>query len=146
MKIGFAAALIVASTALTGSCDGEDLSPSKTTLITQPTTATTITPPPSPITTGLPASCTVEVTATSYSTSGCALKCATNFCISDAAVVKSCGCSRVEIQTRTTSMCPTKTPCWQCHTGWGTFFITESCSTTATATASAAVTTTTSGL
>ncbi|KAK1833540.1 hypothetical protein QBC39DRAFT_345454 [Podospora conica] len=59
-----------------------------------------------------------------------------------AVVMKPCGCSRVEIQTRTTSVCPTKTPCWQCHTGWGGFFVTESCSTKATTTGSAAVTAT----
>ncbi|KAK0666523.1 hypothetical protein QBC41DRAFT_348701 [Cercophora samala] len=73
-------------------------------------------------TTSLPKSCTFTGTQTFYSSSGCGLTCSSGFCVIDAAVTKSCGCSRIEIETVTTTVCPTRTPCYQCYTGWGTFF------------------------
>ncbi|KAK4450952.1 hypothetical protein QBC34DRAFT_459338 [Podospora aff. communis PSN243] len=87
-------------------------------------------PPPTTLTTTtttLPASCTTTPTQTFYSSSGCSLSCSTGFCITDAAVTISCGCSRVAISPTTITVCPTKTPCYQCYTGWGTFFVTETC-------------------
>ncbi|KAK0711943.1 hypothetical protein B0H67DRAFT_472276, partial [Lasiosphaeris hirsuta] len=79
----------------------------------------------------IPDSCTTKVTQTFYSTSGCELACSSGFCVIDAAVTVPCGCSRVAIQTTTITACPTKTPCYQCYTGWGTFFETASCEATA---------------
>ncbi|KAK4201946.1 hypothetical protein QBC40DRAFT_48386 [Triangularia verruculosa] len=80
-------------------------------------------------TTSLPDSCTFTGTQTFYSSSGCGLACSTGFCISDAAVTRSCGCSKIEIHTVTTTVCPTRTPCYQCYTGWGTFFVDLPCPT-----------------
>ncbi|KAK0622640.1 hypothetical protein B0T14DRAFT_514190 [Immersiella caudata] len=81
-------------------------------------------------TTTLPASCTTTPTQTFYSSSGCALSCSTGFCVTDAAVTIPCGCSKVAISPTTITVCPTKTPCYQCYTGWGTFFVTETCAPT----------------
>ncbi|KAK0639924.1 hypothetical protein B0T16DRAFT_432486 [Cercophora newfieldiana] len=95
-------------------------------------------PPPTtttPTTTSLPASCTTVPTQTFYSTSGCALKCATGFCVRDDAVTIPCGCTSVAIHPTTITVCPTTTPCYQCYTGWGTFFVTQSCPSTGSAVA-----------
>ncbi|KAK4667903.1 uncharacterized protein QC764_0110940 [Podospora pseudoanserina] len=86
-------------------------------------------PPTTMETTSLPDSCTFTGTQTFYSSSGCDLTCSTGFCIIDAAATRSCGCSRVEIETVTTTVCPTRTPCYQCYTGWGTFFYDLPCPT-----------------
>jgi hypothetical protein len=47
-----------------------------------------------------------------------------------AAVTIPCGCPSVVINPKTVTVCPTTTPCYQCYTGWGTFFVTETCSST----------------
>ncbi|KAK4160649.1 hypothetical protein QBC43DRAFT_219407 [Cladorrhinum sp. PSN259] len=80
-------------------------------------------------TTSLAKSCTFTGTQTIYSRSGCAVSCSTGFCIIDAGVTKSCGCPSVAIETVTTTVCPTSTPCYQCYTGWGTFVYTQPCTT-----------------
>ncbi|KAK4221337.1 hypothetical protein QBC38DRAFT_492253 [Podospora fimiseda] len=103
------------------------------TITSEITSVTTIFPP---ITTSLAKSCTFTGTQTIYSASGCALTCSTAFCISDAAVTKSCNCPRVPVETVTTTICPTRTPCYQCTTGWGIFTETLSCTTTPTFTPS----------
>ncbi|KAM7206141.1 hypothetical protein V8F20_002923, partial [Naviculisporaceae sp. PSN 640] len=80
----------------------------------------------------LPASCTFTGTQTYYSVGGCnGMTCETGFCILDAAATKSCGCDKLVIVTKTTTICPTRTPCYQCTTGWGTFIYTQSCTSTA---------------
>ncbi|KAK4464037.1 hypothetical protein QBC42DRAFT_140330, partial [Cladorrhinum samala] len=88
-----------------------------------PTTTTTT----EVTTTSLAKSCTFTGTQTFYSSSGCALSCSTGFCVIDAAVTKSCNCPRVAIETVTTTVCATRAPCYQCYTGWGTFVVTETC-------------------
>ncbi|KAK4187507.1 hypothetical protein QBC35DRAFT_356484, partial [Podospora australis] len=74
-------------------------------------------------------SCTFTGTQTWYSTSGCDLTCSKGFCIMDAAVTRSCGCPSIEITTTTITICPTRTPCYQCTTGWGTFSVYLPCPT-----------------
>ncbi|AEO71609.1 uncharacterized protein THITE_2021175, partial [Thermothielavioides terrestris NRRL 8126] len=75
----------------------------------------------------LPASCTYRPTATWYATSGCAIPCATSpFCIADDYVVLPCGCSRAAVSPTTVTICPTRSPCYQCTTGWGIATITDS--------------------
>ncbi|KAL0472829.1 hypothetical protein QR685DRAFT_568989 [Neurospora intermedia] len=72
-------------------------------------------------------------TQTQWATSGCDLPCNTSiFCIWDAALTQSCGCSSVPVVTTTVTLCPTSTPCQQCTTGWGIFTYTQSCEATAT--------------
>ncbi|KAK3368757.1 hypothetical protein B0H63DRAFT_515285 [Podospora didyma] len=95
-----------------------------TTLTTKTVTVDTT---PTPTITSLDASCTTTPTQTFYSTSGCALTCSTGFCVIDAAVTVPCGCSSLEIRTATITICPTRTPCYQCYTGWGTFRETATC-------------------
>ncbi|KAK4155751.1 hypothetical protein C8A00DRAFT_13238, partial [Chaetomidium leptoderma] len=91
--------------------------------------------------TSYPNSCTYRPTQTFYSPSGCAHTCDTGFCVIDAPATISCGCPIVFIETQTVTMCPTKTPCQQCYTGWGTFLYTDSCATaTGTGAGAAAVT------
>ncbi|KAK4215765.1 hypothetical protein QBC37DRAFT_117193 [Rhypophila decipiens] len=96
----------------------------------RPPTRTTTKAPTT--TTSLAASCTFTGTQTFYSSGGCnGLACETaGFCIIDAAATKSCGCDSLVIVTKTTTICPTKTPCYQCTTGWGTFIETQSCTST----------------
>ncbi|EGZ71272.1 hypothetical protein NEUTE2DRAFT_166343 [Neurospora tetrasperma FGSC 2509] len=92
------------------------------------TSTITTTPPPT-----IAPSCTFTGTQTQWATSGCDLPCDTSiFCIWDAAVTQSCGCSSVPVVTTTVTLCPTRTPCQQCTTGWGIFTYTQSCEATAT--------------
>ncbi|KHE86537.1 hypothetical protein GE21DRAFT_1203872 [Neurospora crassa] len=94
--------------------------------------ATTITTTTTPSPTLAP-SCTFTGTQTQWATSGCDLPCNTSiFCIWDAAVTQPCGCSSVPVVTTTVTLCPTRTPCQQCTTGWGIFTYTRSCEATAT--------------
>ncbi|KAK0630926.1 hypothetical protein B0T17DRAFT_235117 [Bombardia bombarda] len=83
--------------------------------------------PSTTITASMPESCIFRPTQTFYSSSGCALTCSSGFCVIDAPVTISCGCPSVEITPTTITTCPTKTPCYQCYTGWGTFKETQSC-------------------
>ncbi|KAL2123508.1 hypothetical protein VTJ04DRAFT_3963 [Mycothermus thermophilus] len=79
---------------------------------------------------GWPESCTFRPTQTYYSSSGCAITCDAGFCIRDEPATISCGCPTVFIETQYTTVCPTTSPCYQCHSAWGTFLYTEPCSTT----------------
>ncbi|KAK3948481.1 hypothetical protein QBC32DRAFT_58272 [Pseudoneurospora amorphoporcata] len=117
MKVQLAFLLTALSTVSAGPC--------------QAATTTTTTTAPS-ITTIAP-SCTFTGTQTKWATSGCDIPCNTSaFCIYDAAVTKSCGCSSVPIRVTTVTLCPTGTPCMQCTTAWGTFTYTQPCTATAT--------------
>ncbi|KAK4108122.1 hypothetical protein N656DRAFT_848963 [Canariomyces notabilis] len=100
------------------------VTPSSTSTGTSTTSDSTIT--------SYPDSCTYRPTQTYYASSGCAFSCSSQFCIIDAPATISCGCPTVFIETQTVTVCPTKSPCWNCHTGWGTFLVTETCTSTAT--------------
>ncbi|KAK3901365.1 hypothetical protein C8A05DRAFT_16445 [Staphylotrichum tortipilum] len=77
--------------------------------------------------TGLPASCTYRPTATWYATTGCDIACPTQpLCIADSFVVLPCGCTRAAVSPTTITICPTRSPCYQCSTGWGIGTITDS--------------------
>ncbi|SPQ27406.1 977c37c1-1276-4ba3-a131-d19713aef281 [Thermothielavioides terrestris] len=41
-------------------------------------------------------------------------------------VVLPCGCSRAAVSPTTVTICPTRSPCYQCTTGWGIATITDS--------------------
>ncbi|KAK0717685.1 hypothetical protein B0T26DRAFT_302153 [Lasiosphaeria miniovina] len=110
----------------------DDDGPSCYPLPASPTSTTSRTRHPPPLTTtSLAASCTYKPTQTFYSSSGCPLTCGNEFCVIDAAVTIPCGCPRVDIQPTTVTVCPTQTPCYQCYTGWGTFLVTQTCPQTA---------------
>ncbi|KAK4190302.1 hypothetical protein QBC35DRAFT_449499 [Podospora australis] len=97
--------------------------PPKPTLSTQQ-------PGPTPTGGALPASCTTRPVATWYKTSGCEVNCnPTLNCIADFALVLPCGCTLATAIPTTTTICPTRTPCVQCQTGWGLITVTDpSCS------------------
>ncbi|KAK4119978.1 hypothetical protein N657DRAFT_649551 [Parathielavia appendiculata] len=78
-------------------------------------------------TSGLPASCTYRPTATWFATTGCDIPCPTSpLCIADHFVVLPCGCSSAAVSPTTVTICPTRSPCYQCSTGWGIATITDS--------------------
>ncbi|KAK0706644.1 hypothetical protein B0T26DRAFT_628451, partial [Lasiosphaeria miniovina] len=96
--------------------------------------ATPITARPTSVTV-LPSSCTTRPTQTYYSSSGCDINCPNQInCYADFAVTVPCGCKSVAVRPLTTTICATRSPCFQCHTGWGIATLFESCSATATAT------------
>ncbi|KAB5535356.1 hypothetical protein GE09DRAFT_358823 [Coniochaeta sp. 2T2.1] len=95
------------------------------TTIPKPTTTTKTPHTTSPTT--LPASCTYKPTQTDWATTGCEIPChPTGYCFADYALTLRCGCTRMQVQPTTTTICPTQTSCVQCATGWGIAIITES--------------------
>ncbi|KAK0635102.1 hypothetical protein B0T17DRAFT_30801 [Bombardia bombarda] len=85
------------------------------------------TPTSTPTSLSLAASCTYRPTQTFLSSSGCAFSCtATAQCTMDAALTKPCGCTSVVVRPVTTTVCPTRSPCIQCTTGWGIAIVSES--------------------
>ncbi|KAH8886954.1 hypothetical protein GQ53DRAFT_656990, partial [Thozetella sp. PMI_491] len=72
--------------------------------------------------------CTTTETQTWYSTAGCNYTCSTGACYADAAVTLKCGCDRMQVVTRSTTVCATRSSCYQCTTGWGIATIKEACS------------------
>ncbi|KAG7294247.1 hypothetical protein NEMBOFW57_004317 [Staphylotrichum longicolle] len=101
---------------------GSPACPAPSSKTTQTSTTTS-----SSTSTGLPASCTYRPTATWYATTGCAIACPTQpLCIADAFVVLPCGCSRAAVSPTTVTICPTRSPCYQCSTGYGIATITDS--------------------
>ncbi|KAL2259475.1 hypothetical protein VTK26DRAFT_6844 [Humicola hyalothermophila] len=108
------------------------------TIPTRPSTLST--PTDSPTLSPLPESCTYRPTATWFATSGCDLSCSMEIdCVADFAVVLPCGCDRAAVSPTTTTICPTRTPCYQCVTGWGIATVTDPrCESSGAATAAAA--------
>ncbi|KAK3946227.1 hypothetical protein QBC46DRAFT_402596 [Diplogelasinospora grovesii] len=129
-------------------------SPTSSSTTTSSSTWSYVTPPP------MPESCTTRPTQTFYSTSGCDIACTdTAWCIMDCkppdpltrpytqlmvnndmkdAVTLSCGCTSVAVRPTTTTICPTKSNCQQCTTGWGIATIMQTgCSPAAVAAAAA---------
>ncbi|KAK3681593.1 hypothetical protein B0T22DRAFT_472516 [Podospora appendiculata] len=116
-----------------GGCDTGYVYATSTSSCPSPPTTTPTVAITSPAVSSLPDSCTFRPTQTFYSSSGCSLTCNTGFCVVDAPVTVSCGCSRAPVEPTTVTVCPTKTPCYQCYTGWGTFLYTQSCTSSPTA-------------
>ncbi|KAK4226979.1 hypothetical protein QBC38DRAFT_478969 [Podospora fimiseda] len=91
-----------------------------TTTITK-TLHTTVTPPPPPPPPIKP-TCTYDVTATQFFTSGCPVNCkdyGMDGCWYDMPVTIPCGCEYGDVNVITTTVCARQSPCVQCMTGWG---------------------------
>ncbi|KAJ1333078.1 hypothetical protein MN608_03068 [Microdochium nivale] len=81
--------------------------------------------PPTPV-------CTTTLTTPVGPSTGCATRCAETL-ISDGAVTLPCGCSTLSFTVLdSTTACPTDTACVESHIAYGTFTVTEECSSTIT--------------
>ncbi|KAH7327724.1 hypothetical protein B0I35DRAFT_138 [Stachybotrys elegans] len=81
-----------------------------------------------------PSSCIPTVTVTTHPGTefGCAFNCSSDFCIMDRFATLPCGCTTAPwVATETLTACATRSPCWNCHTGFP-WVTTDTACTTAT--------------